>query len=65
MSKTIRIEESLYDLVRTYVKEHNEIFDIELNERQVIESCIKRAMVEKIETLANIRLQRILEEMDN
>ena len=63
MSKTLRIEKSLYEMVQDYIKRHNEIFDIELSERQVIESCIKKAMVEKIETLEGIILQKKLKEM--
>ncbi len=65
MSKTLRIEKGLYEMVQDYIKRHNEIFDIKLSERQVIESCIKKAMIEKIETLENIRLQKVLEEMNN
>ena len=65
MSKTLRIEKSLYEMVQDYIERHNEIFDIKLTERQVIESCLKKSMVEKIETLENIRLQKVLEEMNN
>ena len=65
MSKTLRIEKSLYEMVQDYIERHNEIFDIKLTERQVIESCLKKSMVEKIETLENIRLQKVLEKMNN
>ena len=63
MSKTLRIEKSLYEMVQDYIKRHNEIFDIELSERQVVEACIKKAMIEKIETLEGIILQKKLEEI--
>ena len=63
MSKTLRIEKSLYEMVQDYIERHNEIFDIKLTERQVIESCLKKSMVEKIETLEGIILQKKLEEM--
>ena len=63
MSKTLRIDEGLCKMVHEYVKRHNEIFDIELTERQVVEACIKKAMIEKIETLEGIILQRKLKEM--
>ena len=63
MSKTLRIDESLLEMVQEYVKRHNEIFNIELTERQVVEGCIKKAMLEKIETLEGIILQKKLEEM--
>ena len=65
MSKTLRIEKSLYEMVRTYIEKHNEIFGIELSERQVIESCIKKAMVEKVETLEGIILQKKLDKINN
>ena len=65
MSKTLRIDKNLFEMVQDYIEKHNKIFDIELSERQVIESCIKKSMVEKIETLENIRLQKVLEKMNN
>ena len=65
MSKTLRIDKNLFEMVQDYIERHNEIFDIKLTERQVIESCLKKSMVEKIETLENIRLQKVLEKMNN
>lgn len=63
-TRTVRISEELLEMVDTYVKQHNSLFDVSVTAQSVIESCIKAEMVKKTEVLTKIKLSSILDEIE-